>query len=926
MGAICPYDRVEQDPNLKSEIEEAVMSRCVTCLKQEKHPFIGVLFAGLMITSSNEVKVLEFNCRFGDPETQSIMALLQTDLYDIMVACIEHKLDSMQIKWASNLYVCGIVLADADYPESTTKGQLIEGLPTSPTSPSSFSGSADGSVHVIHAGTKYADESSRQVVTNGGRILTVLGCSSFLHQAKALALDQVRKIKIPKSRYRGDIGDRQISRVAICPPAPEGLTYSSCGVDVEKGNRFVEFVKGAVRSTNQTGVISQIGTFGALFDLAKTGLKDPILVSGTDGVGTKIKLALDNEIYSHLGVDLVAMCVNDILVHGAKPLFFLDYYACGRLNTEVAEKVISGIIDGCKQAKCSLIGGETAEMPGFYYGKRIDLAGFAVGAVERASLLPKSQQIKSGDLLVGLPSSGVHSNGFSLIRELLRSKRIDASRPGSCPYNDQMSLAECLLTPTTIYVNRLSKALERGLIKAMAHITGGGLIENVPRCLPANLMAKLDASKWPILPIFAWIQKAAHVDLEEMSRTFNCGLGMVLVIDPENLEQLESSIRDEGDSEVYVIGKLEETTGDTGVRCIVDNLEEAFKEASTKLLPEQERCSRRRDHSPKTPPKQVAILLSGTGTNAHAIMDFARRMPARGNYLVKLVISNKPDAGGLEKAREFGVDTRVVNNKDFEDRESFDNELDRLLVENKIDIVCLAGFMRILSESFVKKWTGKLLNIHPSLLPSFKGLDAYKQALESGTRITGCTVHFVSAGVDEGAIILQDTVRIKRNDTVTSLSERGKLVENWIYPRALTMLARGRVSYDSEKNVANFTGCPRVGRRSPSASTSTSTNSSACSNSQTGRERHQWSHHRGGHRRDHHRGRHHDRRHDHHHGSQHDYHHGHPHVHHRDHHRDHHHDHPHAHSHHHHHHHAHHHHEQHHQCARGAGPHRKFRG
>lgn len=1054
MGALCPFDLVQDDDGLREMIAGAVITRCIDGLRAEGSAFVGVLFAGLMITDKREVRVLEFNCRFGDPETQAILPLLETDIYEIFEACVNERLDKCPVNWRTeNIFTCGVVISDADYPVSTTKGQLVEGLPLA-TTPEDFSNPNEGSVYVIHAGTKL--DVNNKIVTNGGRILSVIGCSKKLEKALSFALHRVDEIKIAKSRHRTDIGWRPISRqqqrhhcciseddqcVSITSTSATvsqstsssssiassvadnderqqsttGLTYKACGVDIDKGNRFVDFVKQAVKKTNTSGVMSRIGSFGALFDLAKTGMQDPILVSGTDGVGTKLKLAIDCKMYDSVGIDLVAMCVNDILVHGAQPLFFLDYYACGSLKTKVAESIVQSIADGCEQSRCALIGGETAEMPGLYHGNDIDLAGFAVGAVERSKMLPRLNDLQEGDLVVGLSSSGIHSNGFSLVRRL-----VDGHELGDT------ELARILLKPTKIYVKQMMPAIEAGLIKAMAHITGGGLTENVPRSLPQHLCAKLDATKWSVLPVFGWIREMANMKFEEILKTFNCGLGMVCFVAREHKDKViqllsDTSLVDVADlAAVSVVGELvARGLSPESTQCVVESLDKAFdlsRQASWDIvLPPKTWWSRharkhhggkhkhrhhhkhhhhqhQADHAPhqhgphhhhqqqprhhqhgsephgqgasspdtmsptrhkhhghhlhssrhhhrhgspherrhkglaespcrkhhhhgrhhhhqhnkhhhhhdhphhhhhehhqreptdcksgsadwkgfqsmrghhhhhhrhhhhhhhhhklhehkQTPrhegsrsmfmrkhsggdhmsdhhqlarddaaavaasksefvPKRVAILLSGTGTNARAIMEYQRRFgPRFCGFEVVLLVSNKADAPGLVHGDEFGVEKRVVSHKDFKVRVEFDMRVNEILHEFKVDIVCLAGFMRILSERFVKLWSGKLINIHPSLLPSFKGTHAYKQALDAGVQVTGCSVHFVTEGVDEGAIILQDTVIVRPHDTEETLSERGKLVENQAYPLAVRMLARGEVRYDSASNRSVF--------------------------------------------------------------------------------------------------------------------------
>lgn len=303
-------------------------------------------------------------------------------------------------------------------------------------------------------------------------------------------------------------------------------TYASAGVDIGRGNALVDAIRSATAATARPGTDAALGGFGALFDLKAAGFKDPILVATTDGVGTKLKLALALGRHDTVGLDLVAMCVNDLIVQGAEPLFFLDYYACGRLDVTVAAEVVRGIARGCQEAGCALVGGETAEMPGFYAGGEHDLAGFAVGAAERGTLLPRPT-IVAGDLVLGIASSGVHSNGFSLVRRLLADHAIDLSAPS--PFGGERSLGAALLEPTRIYVRSARAALATGQLKALAHITGGGLTENIPRVLPETLTAELDLGQLPAAPVFAWLRALGAIEDAEMLRTFNCGVGLVAI-------------------------------------------------------------------------------------------------------------------------------------------------------------------------------------------------------------------------------------------------------------------------------------------------------------------------------------------------------------------------------------------------------------
>ena len=314
-------------------------------------------------------------------------------------------------------------------------------------------------------------------------------------------------------------------RVSPMKSKISGLTYAQSGVDIDAGNKLIDNIKPAASKTSRAGVISSLGGFGALFDLKDAGLIDPILVSATDGVGTKLRIAIELEILDTIGIDLVAMCVNDLICQGAEPLFFLDYFATGNLDLEKATKVISGIAEGCSMSNCALIGGETAEMPGMYKGADFDLAGFAVGAFERGLHLPKP--IKNGDLIIGLPSSGIHSNGFSLVRKIVEISGLNYNSPS--PFSDN-SLGLELLTPTEIYAKPCLKVIETGQILGLAHITGGGLTENIIRILEPGLGLEINLESWTLPAVFNWLASAGSVDPVEMLKTFNCGIGMVLII------------------------------------------------------------------------------------------------------------------------------------------------------------------------------------------------------------------------------------------------------------------------------------------------------------------------------------------------------------------------------------------------------------
>ena len=332
------------------------------------------------------------------------------------------------------------------------------------------------------------------------------------------------------------------------------LSYKQAGVDIDAGERLVENIKPLAAKTKRTGLMGGIGGFGALFEIPNK-FKSPVLVSGTDGVGTKLKIAAELNKHDTIGIDLVAMSVNDIIVQGAEPLFFLDYFSCGHLDVGQATEVMKGIAKGCELAGCALIGGETAEMPGMYTGNEYDLAGFAVGAVEKNKLI-SGLTVKPGDVLLGLGSNGAHSNGYSLIRDIIRKTSANLNDK-----LDERTLGEHLIQPTRIYVPGILKTIETGSIKGIAHITGGGLIENLPRTLPKTLSAEVRNGSWPRGTLFDWIKRTGDINEIEMLRVFNCGIGMVIVISPEDVESVTASLTQSGEK-VYMIGNIVNRKGD----------------------------------------------------------------------------------------------------------------------------------------------------------------------------------------------------------------------------------------------------------------------------------------------------------------------------------------------------------------------------
>ncbi|CEL53957.1 phosphoribosylamine--glycine ligase / phosphoribosylformylglycinamidine cyclo-ligase [Rhizoctonia solani AG-1 IB] len=530
MGAYAPAPVAT--PDVVSLIMKETLQPTIDGMRKDGFPFVGMLFTGFMLTPSGP-KVLEYNVRFGDPETEALMLLLSddTDLAEVLLACVEHRLDSVKISSRPGIAV-SVILASQGYPGNYPKGKIIT------------TGSVPEGTVIFHAGTSSKDS---QVVTSGGRVIAVAAYGETLQIALDRAYKGVNAVEFEGKTFRRDIAHR-----ALAPQAGSGLTYAQAGVSVDAGNALVEAIKPYTRQTRRAGADGSLGGFGGVFDLKAAGfgeMRDPVLVSGTDGVGTKLRIALDSGIHDTVGIDLVAMSVNDLVVQGAEPLYFLDYYGCSKLDVPVAAQVIKGIANGCLEAGCALIGGETAEMPGMYHEGDYDLAGFAVGVVDRHLLLPKPN-IAPGDILLGLPSSGIHSNGFSLVRKIISRAGLNYSSP--CPWDSSKTLGSSLLTPTKIYIKQLLPAVRASALKGLAHITGGGFVENIPRVLPKGTAARISVSTYPYPPVFQWLAKQGGVEPLEMARTFNCGIGMVVVVAKEDVQKAKQLIG----GEVYQIGEV----------------------------------------------------------------------------------------------------------------------------------------------------------------------------------------------------------------------------------------------------------------------------------------------------------------------------------------------------------------------------------
>ncbi|KAF9968254.1 Bifunctional purine biosynthetic protein ade1 [Mortierella alpina] len=556
MGCYCPTPVAS--PEILADIKRTILQPTIDGMRRDGFPFVGILFTGIMLTSSGP-KTLEYNVRFGDPETEVVLPLLSddTDLAEIMLACTEGRLDSVRVGIKPG-FAATVVVASGGYPGAYATGKEI-----------TLQKPAED-VIVFHAGTTIKDG---KLVTSGGRVLAATGVAKDLRTAVDKAYSGVSSIAFDDMFFRKDIAHRAFTFLAEQTANANQMTYAQAGVSIDAGNLLVQKIKPLVKATRRIGADGEIGGFGGLFDLKAAGFKDPILVSATDGVGTKLKLAHMTGIHDTIGIDVVAMNVNDLIVQGAESLFFLDYYACGKLEVEVAKDVVKGVADGCLLAGCALVGGETSEMPGLYTPGDYDLAGFAVGAVERNKIIPRMDLVKPGDVLLGLTSSGAHSNGYSLIRKIVEKSNQELHSP--CPWDKTKTLGQSLLTPTRIYVKQLLPVVRKDLVKAMAHITGGGFIDNIPRVLPKELGVEVDASAWPFPDVFKWIMATGNVPHREMARTFNCGIGMVLVVAAEDVEEVTNLCRAEGEV-VYQIGVLKAKEDNDGEEVVMRNMESSW--------------------------------------------------------------------------------------------------------------------------------------------------------------------------------------------------------------------------------------------------------------------------------------------------------------------------------------------------------------
>ncbi|MGC9335770.1 MAG: phosphoribosylformylglycinamidine cyclo-ligase, partial [Anaerolineae bacterium] len=530
MGCYAPSPHMP--PQVVQEVVTRVLQPAVDGMRRRGSPYVGLLYAGLMLTGQGP-RVLEFNCRFGDPETQVLLPLLESDLVDVLLACIEGRLHETTVRWKT-AHAVTVVMASAGYPHAYEKGKEIHGL--------EGAASLDGIV-VFQAGTR-AD--GGRLRTDGGRVLAVTATAPSQAQARERAYAGVERIHFEGAHYRRDIAPGSPPSAQDSTPERGGSAYAEAGVDIEAGNRAVELMRQAVRSTHTPAVLTDIGLFGGLFALQEAiRARDPVLVASTDGVGTKTMVAAAMGRYDTIGQDLVNHCANDILVQGARPLFFLDYFAASELDPEQVAAAVAGCAQACRALDCALIGGETAELPGVYHPGEFDLAGAIVGWVEREAIID-GRHVRPGDICLGLPSSGLHTNGYSLARRVLAPIGWQTVVPEL-----GQTLGEALLTPHRAYLRPVEALWDQGVgIKAMAHITGGGFLDNLPRVLPLGVGVEIHRSAWDVPAIFQLIQARGGISTMEMYRVFNMGIGLVLVVAPEEVEAALSAV-----PEAAVIGR-----------------------------------------------------------------------------------------------------------------------------------------------------------------------------------------------------------------------------------------------------------------------------------------------------------------------------------------------------------------------------------
>ncbi|XP_071425191.1 trifunctional purine biosynthetic protein adenosine-3-like [Pithys albifrons albifrons] len=772
MGAYCPVPQVPEA--LLEQIQGEILQRIVDGLRQEGTAYVGVLQTSLMLTKEG-VKILNFKCQFGDPQCQAILALLETDLYEMLEAALKGQLCHTVPTWHQGTAVC-VVMASQGYPRQHSTGHEVTGLPQA---------QALG-LQVFHGGTALKDG---RVVTTGGRVLSITAVREDLLEALGDANRGVATIHFQGATYRRDIGHRGLRLLQ----QPLALMYRERRVEATTRDVLPHLPQAPVVSGTRAGSRSALGGSAGFFDLKASGYDDPILVAQTKDLGTKLQIAQVCKRHDTIGQDLVALCANALLAQGAEPLFFLSHFACGKLDAEVTETLQEGIAEACRSAGCAFLGREVSEVPGWFPTGEFALSGFVVGAVERGQELLGLQRAEEGDVLLGLACPAIHGRGVGAVQRVLLASPLQpcSPAPGSAGHT---TLGEALLSPARMYSPSLLPVLRSGHVKAFAPIAEEGLVGGIARILPEHLSAILDALSWKIPEIFCWLYKEGNLSAEEMAQTFPCGIGAVLLVQQDLAQHVLRTIcRQE---QAWPIGRVV-SPGHTGAHVEVQNLEAALQLSSP-----QGSLS---DGAPEARPQparrrvRVAVLVSGTGTTLSALMGDTREPGSRAQLV--LLISSRAGVEELRNAARAGIPTRVIDPKLFGSRAEFDSTLDHVLEEFSVELICLAGFVRVLSSPFLRKWRGKILSASPSLLPLVKDGNAPQEPPQGGFKVTGCTVHFVLEPPGPGPAIHREPVAVRAGDSAELLSERVRDAESRALPTALQLVASGAVSLAPDGTV-----------------------------------------------------------------------------------------------------------------------------
>lgn len=823
MGAYAPTPLVK--PELLERIEREILRPCIDGLRQEGRPFVGCLYAGLMLTTEGP-KVIEFNCRFGDPEAQVVLPLLDCDFYEVLLNCVSGRLSESVVRVLPKTSAVAVVMASGGYPGPYESGHTISGLDRARCVPG---------ITIFHAGTKSATgfntppapDSSRtkllrrssrswssacqQTLTSelGGRVLAVTAVGRGITEARERAYVAIRSIQFTGAHYRMDVAQsassvrkkEQSAKARLSADAP---TYLAAGVDLSMDDAIHASTQPLLKQTFRPGCeeVLEDNPFAGLCSMTALKYDDPLMVSSTSAVGTKLKVATFQQKFDSVGVDLVALCANDVVACGAEPVFFMDHFATSKLDAHQALQVVQGVANGCKEARCSLIAARHSEMPGIFSSSSFDLVGFAVGVVERSAVLPKKDLMKTGDVLIGLQSSGLHSNGFSLVRSLAQAAGVRYNE--AAPFDPTQSFGEVLMTPTRIYTRAVLPLAKAGKLKGVVPITSGGLTRSIPRILPQELQAQLRSDTWELPAVFRWIAGSFKMSCREMATTFNCGIGMVLVIAQEDVDEVIRTLKDLHE-EPLVIGELAPHTD------CDDQVQIEGAESSWLMLPElgvslpfpQVISSL---HDPLSISKARVLVLGGSAatTPLQALLE-AAEMPAFPAE-VSAVASGNPQSPLVLQARAAGVDTYVIGNVEAvasqadasagvqKPTASFSRQLEIVLQNTSTDLVIVLDDFKLslLDSAFRQCWQGKLVTIQAALMPTPPGVDAIQTALNLGMRVTGCTVYRgIPDAAAAGSILSQETTRVDPSDTSATLHARVVMDCEW---KALPDAVRSLVS------------------------------------------------------------------------------------------------------------------------------------